>query len=70
MEVAALRSSSNGHTDPDEIKRIEAYDLDMPVDTAPVNKKIAASIQSVPSGVLPKGRGKGKRKRRSARRGI
>ena len=60
-EAAALR---------DEIKRIEAYDLDMPVDTAPVNKKIAASIQSVPSGVLPKGRGKGKRKRRSARRGI
>ena len=54
----------------DEIKRIEAYDLDMPVDTAPVNKRIAASIQSVPSDVLPKGRGKGKRKRRSARRGI
>jgi excinuclease ABC subunit B len=54
----------------DEIKRIEACDLDMPVDTAPVNKRIAASIQSVPSDVLPKGRGKGKRKRRSARRGI
>jgi excinuclease ABC subunit B len=60
-EAAALR---------DEIKRIEAYDLEMPVDTAPVNKKIAASIQSVPSGVLPKGRGKAKRKRRNARRGV
>ncbi len=60
-EAAALR---------DEIKRVEAHDLDMPVDTAPINPKIAASIQSVPSGILPKGRGKGKRKRRGARRGI
>ncbi len=60
-EAAALR---------DEIKRVEAHDLDMPVDTVPINAKIAASIQSVPSGVLLKGRGKGRRKRRSARRGI
>jgi len=56
-EAASLR---------DEIKRVEAHDLDMPVDTVPINAKIAASIQSVPSGILPKGR----RKRRSARRGI
>lgn len=60
-EAAALR---------DEIKRVEAHDLDMPVDTVPINPKIAASIQSVPSGILPKGRGSRKGKRRSTRRGV
>ena len=45
----------------DEIKRLEAYDLDMPVDTAPINPEIAATIKSVPDGILPKGkRAKGK----------
>jgi excinuclease ABC subunit B len=45
----------------DEIKRLEAYDLDMPVDAAPINPEIAATIKSVPDGILPKGRaGKGK----------
>jgi excinuclease ABC subunit B len=49
----------------DEIKRLEAYDLDMPADAAPINTEIAASIQSVPDGVLPKGkRAKGKSKRK------
>jgi excinuclease ABC subunit B len=45
----------------DEIKRLEAYDLDMPVDTAPINPEIAATIKSVPDGIIPKGkRAKGK----------
>jgi excinuclease ABC subunit B len=44
----------------DEIIRLEAFDLDMPVDAAPVNPKIAASIKSVPKALTPKGRG-GKR---------
>ena len=45
----------------DEIKRLEAYDLDMPVDAAPINAEIAATIKSVPDGILPKGkRAKGK----------
>jgi excinuclease ABC subunit B len=45
----------------DEIKRLEAYDLDMPVDAAPINAEIAATIKSVPDGILPKGkRGSGK----------
>jgi excinuclease ABC subunit B len=53
----------------DEIKRLEAYDLDMPVDAAPINAEIAATIKSVPDGILPKGKrakgksGKGTRKR-------
>jgi excinuclease ABC subunit B len=53
----------------DEIKRLEACDLDMPVDTAPINPEIAASIQSVPDGVLPRGKrakGRGKTKRKKA----
>jgi excinuclease ABC subunit B len=40
--------------------RNAAADLDMPVDAAPVNPKIAASIKSVPKALTPKGRG-GKR---------
>jgi len=58
----------------DEIRRLEARDLDMPVDTAPISPKIAATIRSVPDGVLPKGRGAkgkgGRHKRHRARRGI
>jgi excinuclease ABC subunit B len=60
-EAAALR---------DEIKRVQSHDLDMPVDSVPINPKIAASIQSVPNGILPKGRGSRKGKRRSTRRGV
>ena len=41
----------------DEIMRLETFDLDMPVDAAPVNPKIAASIKSVPKALAPKGRG-------------
>jgi excinuclease ABC subunit B len=54
----------------DEIKRLESYDLDMPVDTVPINPEIAATIKSVPDGVLGKGRGgrKGKGKRKARRR--
>ena len=40
----------------DEIMRLEAFDLDMPVDAAPVNIKIAASIQSAPKALGPKKR--------------
>ena len=56
--------------DVDEIKRLEAYDLDMPADAAPINPDIAASIKSVPDGVLPKGkRAKGKGGRKSGKGG-
>ena len=52
----------------DEIKRLEAYDLDMPADAAPINPEIAASIKSVPDGVLPKGkRAKAKGGRKSGK---
>ena len=54
----------------DEIIRLETVDLDMPVDAAPINPKIAASIKSVPKALAPKpargrrGRGKSSRSRR------
>ena len=52
----------------DELKRLEAYDLEMPVSQAPIDPKIAAGIKSVPTGVLPKGkRGAGKNKGRRRR---
>jgi excinuclease ABC subunit B len=40
----------------DEIMRLEAFDLDLPVDAAPVNIKIAASIQSAPKALGSKKR--------------
>ena len=40
----------------DEIMRLEALDLDMPADTAPLNAEIAASIDGVPGAIGPKGR--------------
>jgi excinuclease ABC subunit B len=61
----------------DEIIRLEGFDLDMPVDAAPVNPKIAASIQSIPKALGPKkrprnrgghqggGRGGGRRRARN-----
>ncbi|MEX2617320.1 MAG: excinuclease ABC subunit UvrB [Alphaproteobacteria bacterium] len=54
----------------DEIKRIETRDLDMPADSAPINPKIAASIQSVPRGIMPKGRPGGKKGTKRMRRGV
>jgi excinuclease ABC subunit B len=55
----------------DEIKRIETRDLDMPADAAPIDPKIAATIQSVPRGILPKGRSASKKgKKRRVRRGV
>ena len=54
----------------DEIKRLEAYDLDMPADAAPIESSIAVKIGNAPTGVLPKGKkakgrkphGKGRRR--------
>ncbi len=40
----------------DELKRLQEYDLDLPLSAAPVDPKIAAGIKSVPKGILPKGR--------------
>jgi excinuclease ABC subunit B len=53
----------------DEIIRLEAVDLDMPVDAAPINPKIAASIKSVPKALAPKAARprRGKQKLRSRR---
>ncbi|MGF1625791.1 MAG: excinuclease ABC subunit UvrB [Alphaproteobacteria bacterium] len=50
----------------DEVKRLEAYDLEMPVNQAPIDPKIAAGIKSVPAGILPGGKramGKGRKRR-------
>jgi excinuclease ABC subunit B len=44
----------------DEIKRLEAYDLDMPVDSLPINADIAASLISKTPEAVPKGRKGGK----------
>ncbi|MBO6836433.1 MAG: UvrB/UvrC motif-containing protein, partial [Alphaproteobacteria bacterium] len=54
----------------DEIKRLEAYDLDMPADSVPIDPAIAASLitktpDAVPKG--PKGGGKSGRGRRARR---
>jgi excinuclease ABC subunit B len=40
----------------DEIKRMEAYDLDMPADAVPIDPVIAAEIKSVSRDIMPKGR--------------
>ncbi|MGB0552419.1 MAG: excinuclease ABC subunit UvrB [Alphaproteobacteria bacterium] len=59
----------------DEISRLEAYDLDMPVDSVPINSEIAATIKGMPGALAPKakktygaqqrGKKKGKRGRRT-----
>ncbi|RED54324.1 excinuclease ABC subunit UvrB [Aestuariispira insulae] len=54
----------------DELKRLEAYDLDMPADAAPIESSIAVKIGNMPTGVLPRGKkskgrkphGKGRRR--------
>jgi len=53
----------------DEIMRLEAFDLDMPVDAAPVNIKIAASIQSAPKALGPKKRPRNRGGHRGGGRG-
>ena len=53
----------------DEIMRLEAFDLDMPVDAAPVNIKIAASIQSAPKAFGPKTRPRNRGAHRARGRG-
>lgn len=60
-EAASLR---------DEIKRIEAFDLDMPVDSAPVNPKIAASIRAANKDAGGRRQSRGSRQRRRGRRGV
>lgn len=52
----------------DEIKRLEAYDLDMPVDSLPINAEIAASLISKNPEAVPKGR-KGAKASSGRRRG-
>ena len=47
----------------DEISRLEAYDLDMPADTLPIDPNIAAEIKSVSRDILPKGRKRQKKRR-------
>ncbi|MGE4219070.1 MAG: excinuclease ABC subunit UvrB [Alphaproteobacteria bacterium] len=55
----------------DEIKRLEAHDLEMPANAAPLDPGIAADIRSVPRDILPQGRraakGTGSRKGRRGR---
>ncbi|MTI10281.1 excinuclease ABC subunit UvrB [Curvivirga aplysinae] len=48
----------------DEIGRLEAYDLDMPADAAPINADIAATLKGVDSKVLPKGKPRKKGRKR------
>jgi len=53
----------------DEIKRLEAYDLDMPADAAPIDPSIAASLITKTPDAVPKGRKGGKKSRgRGSRR--
>lgn len=52
----------------DEINRLEAYDLDMPANAAPLNSEITATIKNVASEVLPKGRPKGRGKSSSRKK--
>lgn len=52
----------------DEIKRLEAFDLDMPASAAPLNPEIAASLLNAPKEAIPKGR-RGKGSSRGKRRG-
>ena len=65
----------------DEIGRLEAYDLEMPADAAPLNAEIAATIQGMPAALAPKAKGrygaqrtgkkkKGKRHRRGPGRMV
>ncbi len=64
----------------DEISRLEAYDLDMPADSLPINTEIAASIKGMPDALAPKakraygaqerGKKKGKRSRRGPGRMV
>ncbi|MBL4719671.1 MAG: excinuclease ABC subunit UvrB [Alphaproteobacteria bacterium] len=51
----------------DEIMRLEAVDLEMPVDAAPINPKIAATIKSVPKALSPKSGRPRRSKRKSTR---
>ncbi len=49
----------------DEISRLEGFDLEMPANAAPINKKIAIKINGVDLKILPQGRvGKIKKSRR------
>ena len=52
----------------DEIKRLEAYDLEMPADAAPLNSDIAVTIRNTPMDVIPKGK-RAKKSRGRKRKG-
>lgn len=52
----------------DEVKRLEAYDLDMPAHAAPLNAEIAAAIKSAPMDVIPKGKKRGGNKTSARKR--
>ena len=59
----------------DEISRLEAYDLDMPADSVPINSEIAATIKGMPGALAPKAKKtygaqqRGKKKGKGGRRG-
>jgi excinuclease ABC subunit B len=59
----------------DEISRLEAYDLDMPADSVPINSEIAATIKGMPGALAPKAKKtygaqqRGKKKGNHSRRG-
>ena len=59
----------------DEIGRLEAYDLEMPADSVPINTEIAATIQGMPDALAPKAKKtygaqhQGKKKGKRAQRG-
>ncbi|NMM45519.1 excinuclease ABC subunit UvrB [Rhodospirillaceae bacterium KN72] len=52
----------------DEIKRLEAYDLEMPIDTLPIDPAIAASLITKTPEAVPRGRGKGRKSAKGRRR--
>ena len=59
----------------DEIGRLEAYDLEMPADSVPINTESAATIQGMPDALAPKAKKtygaqrRGKKKGKRARHG-
>jgi len=59
----------------DEISRLEAYDLEMPADSVPINSEIAATIKGMPGALAPKAKKtygaqqRGKKKGKRGRRG-
>ena len=54
----------------DEISRLEAYDLEMPAASVPINAEIAANIKGIPAVLGPKAKNKYGAQRRGKKKGT